>query len=281
MTNGNTHITSGIMIQLMEKCSYTHTYGTLARHSTCAYSFSHIHMWAHTYRYVQSSTLSCTCRDVTHSCTNTQFMHTYKYMHILADINTDTWIHMLHCTVHEHRQTHFYIHHFILSYTQTYTHAFIALSGVWQSCHHQRPGGGGGGGAVGGRGWGGGGLCYAKWWLAIAIATGEGQSQRLVGEELQADYKTLWAAVSPLLSCLHCISHSTLSLSCYLAGEVARSAPCGGRREGGSLSCQRDSWTGRSIYPLFLPSHISPSPWQSCLHLVDLSVCEWHLGRQG
>lgn len=99
-------------------------------------------------------------------------------------------------------------------HTQTNTHAFIALSGVWQSCHHQRPGGGGGG-AVGGRGLRGGGLCYAKWWLAVAIATGEGQSQRLVGEELQADYKTLWAAVSPLLSCLHGISRSTFSLSCY------------------------------------------------------------------
>lgn len=106
----------------------------------------------------------------------------------------------------------------------------------------------------------------------LKLEIGGGRSHRLI-------IKPLWAAVSFLLSCLHCLSVSLFSLSCYLATEAACSSLCGGQREGGKVSCQSED---RSVH--FSPSPcraICPSVCHSCLHLVDLSLCEWHLGRRG
>lgn len=159
--------------------------------------------------YAHLSTLRCMCTDFTHQCAYTQ-THTHTLYNYTAHIQLHTSIPPYQYTC---RLTHTIINTFIyiLIYTQTYRHALTGVTILSPPEASRR----GGGGEEGGRR--GGGLCYAKWWLAVAMPTREGQSQRLVEEELQADYKTVWAAVSPLQSCLHCISVSLFSLYCYLA----------------------------------------------------------------
>lgn len=96
-----------------------------------------------------------------------------------------------------------------------------------------------------GGGWGrGGDSCQAERRLAVAAATGEGHSWGLAGEEPAGDYK------SPLSSSSSSPELSPLSLVSPVIS--AAWTPEGGR-------------TSRAT---------CPSPSQSRLHLVDLSLCE-------
>lgn len=163
-------------------------------------------------------------------------------------------------------------------HAHTYPHAFIALAGVLQSCQQQRP------------------VeeeedreeeaCVmprCDW--PLPYQRGRAKVRDWWGRSCRLIIKAIWAAVSLLLSCFHCICVSLFSLPCYLASEVAGSGLCGGQKEGGSVSCQRDSWTGRFNFPqppVFLLSWaVYPSLWQNCLHLVDLTAHQWHLWRRG
>lgn len=152
----------------------------------------------------------------------------------------------------------------ILSHTETHTHAFIDVATlVCAPCQHHRL-------ALGeeGEGWEAEARVFPSGNWQSPYQRGRAKVRDWWGRSCRLIKKPSSAAVSPLLSCLHCISVSLFSPSCYLASEATLCVEDG--REGGRVSCQKDWWTGWSVS---LPCQvICPSLWQSCLHHVDLSL---------